>query len=140
MLSTADTALDLLVLELVLELVLLVALLLCVLAPVHARAEDDVLADRRGIRCRAGNVLLTQTELAPCLAVGDSRVDGLLVCDVADAARGLDFLAVLVDSVRDYGLGSILVRDGLGGWELCGCLLDIIIVGPIVPVLRRWWG
>jgi hypothetical protein len=140
MLSAADTALDLLVLELVLELVLLVALLLCVLAPVHAGAEDDVLADRRSIRRRARTVFCTQAELAPCLAVGDSGVDGLLMCDVADAARGLYFLAILVDSVRDDGLSSILVRDGLKGWELCGCLLDIIVVGPIVPVLRRWWG
>lgn len=118
MLAAANTTLDLLVLELVLELVLLVALLLGVLAPVHTGAEDDVFADRCGIGRRASTVLVAEAELGPRLAVGDSGVDRLLVCDVSDAARRLDLVPVFIDSVGDCRLGSILVGDCLEGREL----------------------
>lgn len=56
--------------------------------------------------------------------------------DVSDAASGLDLLAVIVVLVGDDRLGSVLVGDGLGGRELrCGGggLLDVVVVGPVVP-------
>lgn len=101
MLSRTDTTLDLLVLELVLHGLCagIGALVLLVLAPVNAGAEDDVLADGGGVSGRAVGVLGALTELAPCFAVGDAGVHGLLVGGVADAAGRLDFVAVLVDAV-----------------------------------------
>jgi hypothetical protein len=136
MLSAANTTLDLLVLELVLELILCVALLLGVLAPVEARSEDDVLANGCGIGSWASAVLGALAEFAPCFSVGYAGVDGLLVGDVADSAGELDLVSVLVDAERDDGLGSVLVGDGLGGREVGGGLLDVIIVGPVVPSRR----
>lgn len=136
MLAVADTALDLLVLELVLHRlgVGVLALVLGVLAPVDAGAEDDVLADRRRVGGRAHGVLLALTKLAPRLAVGNAGVDGLGVRDIADAARRLHFLALVIVAECDDGLGAVLVGDGLGGRQVGRCLLDIIIVGPVVPI------
>ena len=133
MLAAADTALDLLVLELVLELLLLGVLLLGVLAPVDAGAEDDVLAHRGRVGGRTGGVLSALAELAPCLAVGDAGVHRLLVGDVAHAAGRLDLVAVFVDTVRDDGLGAVLVGDGLGRGQLGGGVFDVVVVGPVVP-------
>jgi hypothetical protein len=136
MLAVADTALDLLVLELVLHgLGIGVGrLVLGVFAPVDAWSEDDVLADRGGVRGRAVGVLGAEAELAPGLAVGDARVDRLGVRGVADAARRLDLLALVVVAEEDDGLGAVLVGNGLWGWEVGGRLLDVIVVGP-VPVV-----
>lgn len=134
MLAVADAALDLLVLELVLELVLLVALLLGLLAPVEARPEDDVLADRGGVRGGTGPVLGALAELGPRLAVGDARVHRLGVGDEADAAGRLDLLVVVVEAEGDDGLGPVLVVDGLGGRQLRADLLDVVVVGPVMPL------
>lgn len=111
MLSVTDTTLDLLVLELLLHRlsVGVGALLLLVLAPVDAGAEDDVLANGGGVSGRALAVLPALAELAPCFAVGDTRVHGLGVCGVADSAGGLDLVAVLVVAECDDGLGAVLI-------------------------------
>lgn len=139
MLAVADTALDLLVLQLVLHGlgVGVLALVLGVLAPVEGRLEDDVLADRGGVGGRTGAVLGAKAELGPRLAVGDAGVDDLAVGDVADASCSLDLLAVVVQAVLDDGRAAILVGDLLGGREFGGGLLELVIVGPIVPVWSR---
>lgn len=136
MLAVADTTLDLLVLELVLHRlgVGVCALVLGILAPVDAGAEDDVLADRRGVSGRASGVLGALAEFGPCFPVGDARVDRLLVGDVADAAGRLDLVPVVVVSECDDGLCSILVGDGLRRREVGRCLLVVVVVGPVVPV------
>jgi hypothetical protein len=134
-LAVADTALDLLVLELVLHglSVGVGALLLGILAPRDAGAEDDVLADGGGVGGRARGVLCAQAELGPRFPGGDAGVDCLGLGDVADPASRLDLLALVVVSVCDDRLGAILVRDGLGRRQLGGGLLDVVVVGPIVP-------
>lgn len=141
MFAVANTALDLLVLELVLHglSVGIVALVLGVLAPVDAGAEDNVLTDRRRVRGRAVSVLCAGAKLGPRLSVSDAGVDLFGVCGVADSAGRLHFLAVVVEAVCDDGLGSILVGDGLGGRELGVGLLDIVVVGPVLAVVGLEW-
>lgn len=109
------------------------ALVLGVLAPADAGAEDHVLGDRGRVGGRAGAVVGAGTKLGPALAVRHAGVDLFRVRDVADAARRLHFLALVVDAVCDGGLGAILVGNGLGRGQLGAGLLDIIIVGPVVP-------
>lgn len=136
MLSAANTALDLLVLELVLHglCVGVVALVLGILAPVDAGSEDDVLANRRRVGSRAVAILTTGAKLGPGLAVGNARVDGLGVRDVADAARRLHLLPLVVEAECDDCLGSIFIGNSLRGRQLGAGLLDIVVVGPIVPI------
>lgn len=136
MLAVADTALDLLVLQLVLHRlrVGVLALVLGILAPVDTGPEDDVLADSCRI-CGAGAILCTFPKLAPRLAIGDARIDRLRVCDVADPPGRLYFLALVVVAIGDGGLGAVLVRDGLRRRQVGYRLLDIVIVGPVVPDL-----
>lgn len=140
MLSVTDTTLDFLVLQLVLHSlgVGILCLVLGVLAPVDAGSEDDVLTNRGGIGGRAAAVLGALAEFAPCFSVGDARVDSLLVGDVTNATGGLDLLALVVVSVCDDGLGTVLVRDGLGRGKIGRGLLDVVVVGPVVPFW--WWG
>jgi hypothetical protein len=136
MLSAANTALDLLVFQLVLHSLgagISLALLL-VLAPVDAGAEDDVLAHGGGIGGRSLCVLNARAEFAPCLAIGHTGVHGLLVCGVANTAGCLDLLSVFVVVKGDDGFRAVLVRDGLGGWEIGAGLLVVIIVGPVLPL------
>lgn len=139
MLAVADTALDLLVLQLVLHglSVGVLALVLGVLAPVEGRLENDVLADRGGVGGRAGAVLDAEAEFGPRLAFSDAGVDNLTVGDVADASCGLDLLAVVVQAVLDDGRAAILVGDLLRGREFGGGLLELVIVGPVVPEWSR---
>lgn len=134
MLAVADTALDLLVLQLVLHRlgVGVLALVLGILAPVDTGTEDDVFADRRRVGGWAGPVLCTLTELDPRLAVGDAGVDRLGVGDVADPPCRFYFLALVVVAEGDDGLGAVLVGDGLGRRQIGSGLLDIIVVGPVV--------
>jgi hypothetical protein len=140
MLAVADTALDLLVLELVLHglRIGVGALVLGVLAPADARPENHVLGNGSRVGRRARAVVGTGAKLAPALTISHARVDLFRVRNVADAARRLDFLALVVDTVCDDGLGAVLVGDCLRRWQLGGRLLDIIIVGPVVP--GTWWG
>lgn len=133
MLSVADSALDLLVLELVLHSVGVgvLALVLLVLAPVGRGAEDDVLADRGCVRCRARAVLGRQAKLLPLLALGHARVHHLAVRRQPHPARRLDLLALVVEAPADDGLGAVLVDDGLGvGQPLGGSVIDVVVVGP----------
>lgn len=134
MLAVTDTTLDRLVLELVLHGVGLsvLGLVLGVLLPVGREAEDDVLADRGRVALGALLVVGRQAKLAPCLALGDARVDDLAVRHEADSPGGLDLLAILVVAVGDGGLGAVLVLDGLGRGQLgLGGLVEIIVIRPI---------
>lgn len=141
MLTVADTALDLLVLELVLHGlgVGVGGLILLGLSPVDAWSEDDVLADGGGVGGRAGRILCAEAELGPGFSVGDAGVYGLGVGGEANSAGGLDLSAVVIVTECDDGLCSILVGDGLRLGEIGGGLLDIVVVGPVVPVFK-WWG
>lgn len=138
MLAIADTALDLLVLELVLHGlgVRVGALLLGILAPGDAGSEDDVLADGGGIGGRSRGIFGAQTELGPRFPVGDAGVDCLGLGDIADPTSGLYFLALIVVSECDDGLGTIFIRDGLGRRKVRRDLLNVIVVGPVVPDFR----
>lgn len=135
MLAVTDTALDLLVAQLVLHgLGVGVRLLvLRVLAPVGAGPEDDVLAHRRRVGHGARAVLGAVAELGPRLAVRHAGVHPLRVRRVPNPPGRLDLLVVLVDVVGDDGLGAVLVAERLGGRQLRGDLVDVIIVGPVVP-------
>lgn len=138
MLAIADTALDLLVLELVLHGlgVRVGALLLGILAPGDAGSEDDVLADGGGIGGRSRGIFGAQAELGPRFPVGDAGVDCLGLGDIADPTSGLYFLALIVVSECDDGLGTIFIRDGLGRRKIRRDLLDVVVVGPVVPDFR----
>lgn len=140
--AIADTALDLLVLELGLHGlgVLVGALLLGILTPGDAGSEDDVLADGGGVGGRARGVFGAQAELGPRFSVRDTGVDCLGLGDVADATSCLDLLALVIVSVGDDGLSTILVRDGLRRGEFGGGLLDVVVVGPVMPIFSRGGG
>lgn len=79
----------------------------------------------------ASAIVGRQAKFGPLLALGDARVDDLTVCDQADAAGGLDCLALLVEAVRDGSLGAVAVLDGLVGGERGGLFLDVVVVGPV---------
>ncbi len=136
MLAVADTALDLLVLELVLHGlgVGVLGLVLCILAPVDRRLEDDVLAHRCRVGRGTGGILGALSEFGPRLAVGHSRVHDLAVGDKADPPRRLDLLPVVVVSVLDDGCAAVLVGDLLGRRQIGRRGLVLLIVRPIVPV------
>lgn len=142
MLAVANTTLDLLVLKLVLHGlgVGVLALLLLILAPVRARPEDDVLTDGGRVGGGTGGILGAEAELGPCLALGDARVHLFRVRGVADAASRLHLLALIVVTEGDDGLGAVLVADGLGRGEVGGGLVDIFVVGPVVPGQRERRG
>lgn len=135
MLTVTDTTLDLLVLKLVLHGLggVFGGVILLGLSPVDAWSEDDVLTDGGGVGSRARGILCAEAELGPGLSVGDAGVYGLLVGGVTDAASSLDLSVIVVVAECDDSLCSILVGDGLGLREIGGCLLDIVVVGPVVP-------
>ena len=141
MLTVANTTLDLLVLELVLHGLGggVVGLLLLGLSPVDAWSEDDVLTDGSGVGSRACGILCAEAELGPCLSVGDAGVYGLGVGNESDSASGLNLTTVVIVTECDDSLCSILVGDSLRLGEIGGCLLDIVVVGPVVPFFE-WWG
>jgi hypothetical protein len=135
MLTVANTTLDLLVLELVLHGLggSVGGLVLLGLSPVDAWSEDDVLTDRGGVGSRAWGILCAEAELGPGFSVGDAGVYGLLVGCKSDTASSLNLAAVVIVAECDDGLCSILVLDGLRLREIGGGLLDIVVVGPVVP-------
>jgi hypothetical protein len=139
MLSVTDTTFDLLVLQLVLHGlgVGIVGLILGVLAPVHAGAENNVLADGGGIGCRTLAILGAGAELGPVLAFSHERADCLSVGDEANPSGSLDLLAILVVAVLNHRRAAVLVVDLLRRRELrlCG-LFEIVVVRPVVPVLE----
>lgn len=133
MLSTANTTLDLLVLELILHAALLGTLLLGLLSvslPVDAGAEDDVFADGGGVEGGTGGVALLESELVPFAAFGDVRVDVFADDCGLNSAGDLHFLVVIVVAVGDDGLGAVLVRDHFLRRENGG-VIEIFIVGPV---------
>jgi hypothetical protein len=135
MLTIANTTLDLLVLELILHGLGggVGGLVLLGLSPVDAWSEDDVLTDRGGVGSRAWGILCAEAELGPGFSVGDTGVYGLGVGNKSHSANGLDLSTVVVVSKRDDSLCSILVGNGLRLREIGGGLLDIVVVGPVVP-------
>lgn len=133
MLSAANTTLDLLVLELVLDAALLAASLLLLLGlslPVDAGPENDVLADGGGIERGSGSVALLQTEFVPGASLSDPGVHMFADNAGFDAAGHLDLLVVVVEAVRDHGLGSIFVRRHLLRGE-SGGVIELLVVGPV---------
>lgn len=139
MLSAANTALDLLVLELILDAALLAAGLLLLLGlglPVDARSEHDVLADGGGVERGTGSVALLQAELVPGASLGDPGVHMLADDGGFDAAGHLDLLVVIVEAVRDHGLGSIFVRRHLLRGE-SGGVIELLVVGPVGAAGKR---
>ena len=132
MFSAADTALDLLVLELILDTALFALLLglRCLRLPVHAGSENDVLTDGGRVERRSGGVALLQPKLGPAAALGHLRVDVFANDGRFDAAGHFHLLAVIVEPVRDHRLGAILVGRHL----LCGergGVIELLVVGPV---------
>lgn len=128
MVSRADTALDLCVLELQLLLVLIALVVLRGL-PVGLWAEDNVLSNRNSVGLGPGGLALLLAEFCPCLALSHAGVHDLLDDCLLDAARRLDLLAVLVYAVGYDRLGSVLVfGDCLLGE---GEIVLIFLFGPV---------
>jgi hypothetical protein len=143
MLAVADTALDLLVLELVLHGlgVGVVGLVLGLLAPVDRGPEDDVLADGGRVGRRPGRVVGRVAEFGPRLALGHARVDDLAADHVAHAPRRLDLLPQVVVPVLDDGPRAVLVLDLLRRRQVRRRrrrlrrrrFLELLVVRPVVP-------
>lgn len=132
MLSSTDTALDLLVLQLVLHASGLWLLLLGILAPVDRWLENNILADGGGVQCWSWLILCGKSKLCPCLALCNSWADNLLVNSGANAAGGLDLLSVVVQVVCDDSLRSILVGGDLLWWEFLRVVVELLIIGPVL--------
>lgn len=133
MLSTANTTLDLLVLELVLNAALLGTLLLFFLGvclPVNLGAEHDVLTYGGGVKGGTRGVALLETELLPFAAFGDLGVDVFADDGGFNSTGDLHFLVVIVETVGDDGLGAVLVRDHLLRGERGG-VIEFFVVGPV---------
>ena len=116
MLATANTTLDLLVLELVLHATLLGVLLrLSSLGlPVCAGTEDHVLAHGGRVEGGAGRVALLEAELGPRPTLGHLWVDVLANNSRLDSAGDLHFLVLIVEAVGDDRLGAVFVLGNLG--------------------------
>jgi hypothetical protein len=101
MLSLANTTFDLLILQLLLNTTLLSFLLslLGMYFPVNAGTEDDIFADRGGIKRGTGRVALFESKFAPCPSLGDLWVYVFLDNGCADSAGDFDFFAVVVEAV-----------------------------------------
>ena len=126
--SAADPALDLRVLEHVLLSVDL-ALVLGARLPVRRRAEHDVLCHAGRVGLRAERLALLLPEFGPVFPFGDARVHDLLDGDLLDAAGCLDFFAVFADRPCYDGLGSVFVLGDLLGGERDGVL--VFFFGPV---------
>ena len=142
MLSTANTTLDLLVLELVLHAALLGAILLFFLSiglPVNGGTEHNVLADGGSVEGGTGGVALLESELFPFAAFGDLGVDVFADNGGLNSAGDLHFLVVIVEAVGDDGLGAILVRDHLLRGERGG-VIEFFVVGPVGAAgKKKFW-
>lgn len=119
MLATANTTLDLLVLELVLHAALFRVLLGFggLSLPVRAGAEDHVLTDGGGVEGGARRVALLEAELGPRPALGHLWVDVLADYGGLDPASDLHFLVVIIEAVGDDRLGAVFVLGDLGWWQ-----------------------
>jgi hypothetical protein len=135
MFSATDSTLDLLIFELVLHASLIHLLFLCVGLPVDAWSEGDVLAHARRIERRPSRMTLLEPEFGPSFALRHSRVHSLFHDGRLDLARGLDFLAVVVEAVRDDRLGAVFVGEDLLGRKRRG-VVEFFVVGPVFAA--RW--
>jgi len=115
MVALTDTASNLLITKLLAEGVLRGVLLLRICLPVGGWTENDVLSDRGGGEIRSGRMIFLVTKLGPFLAFSNARVDVLLDDRNADLAGCLDLLPGVVETVRDYRLGTIGIGDDLLG-------------------------
>lgn len=133
MLATANTTLDLLVLQLILHAALLATILLRLgrlNLPVDAGPESNVLTHGGRIEGRSGRVALLQTELGPGPPLRDLRVDMFANNGCFDPAGHLHLLAFVVESVGDDRLSAIFVgRDLLRGES--GGVVELLVVGPV---------
>ena len=66
---------------------------------------------------------LLAPELRPGPPFGDAGIDGFFDHGGADAAGGFHFLAVVVEAVGDYGLGTVFVCGDLRGGEGGGIIV-----------------
>lgn len=132
-LATANTTLDLLVLQLILHTALLATVLLRLSRlklPVDAGPENNVLTHGGRIERRSGRVALLQTELGPGPPLRDLRVDMFAHNGRFDPAGHLHLLAFVVESVGDDRLRAIFVgRDLLRGES--GGVVELLVVGPV---------
>lgn len=136
--AAANTALDLLVLELILDTSLLTDFL-CLLGlrlPVHTWSEDDVLADGGGVERRTRSMALLETELRPCPPLCDLRVYVLLHNSGSDPTGDLDLLAFIVEAVGNDGLCAIFVGGDLLRGE-AGGVIELLVVGPVGTAKMR---
>ena len=124
MLATANSALDLGVLQrrclLLLDGVLL---LLLVRLPVGARSEDDVLTDAGGICLWSAGFALLLAKFLPCLALGDPWVYDCAEDVLAYSACAFDFLALVVEAVGYDVLAAVLVLGDLWLRQIDGIVL-----------------
>lgn len=136
MLAIADTTLDFLILELIPHAAvpaLFLLLFLAVFLPCHAGSEDDVFAHAGRVETGAGSVAFLQAEFRPRATFGNTGVDGFASNGGADTAGGFHSLAVVVEAVRDDGLGAVFVCGDLL-WRKTGGIVEFFIVGPVAAV------
>lgn len=130
MLPIANPTFHLHVLQLLLWVIRRLFLVLTILFPCDAGAEDDVFANGSGVEGRAGSVAFFETEFGPGFALGDAGVDVFFDDGGADAARGFDAFAIVVEAVRHYGFGAVFV-GGDDLWREGGGVVEFFVVGPV---------
>ena len=101
-----------------------------ILLPRHAGAENDVLAYTCRLEGGSFTVPFLQTEFCPTAPFGDAGVDDFADDSGADAARGLDFFAGIVEAVGHNGPGAVLVGGDLRTRE-DGGIIELFVVGPV---------
>lgn len=109
MFSTADTALDLRLLEGGFLLLYGARLILLAEFPICAELKDDVLAHGCGVCGWTGGLALLLAKFAPALAFSYPRVYDVPDGGFADASGGFYFAASFVYSIGNDGLCAVLV-------------------------------
>lgn len=133
MVSAADSAFDLRILEICLLLFRL-ALVLCTRLPVRHRSEDNIFRDTGCVCLRAFGLALLVAEFRPVLALGDTGIHDLLDDGFTDFPGGLDFLAIVADGPGYDGFGAVFVLDNLLLGELDG--IFVFFFGPVGAALE----
>lgn len=134
MVTAANTTLDLHLLELLSLLILLrLRLLLTTRLEARHRAENNILAQRRGIRARTRWLARLRPHLVPLSPLRHARVLLLLDHCSSDALRALDLLALLVEEDRHDRLGAVLVLGDLGCRERGRETAVVFVLRPVCP-------
>jgi hypothetical protein len=131
MFSVTDTTFDLLILQLIFHTSHFRLLLFRILPPIHAGFENDVLANGRGVYRRTSFIFCREAEFRPRLALSNARVHNFFDDGGTDAAGCFNFLAILIETVSDYRLCTILVGCNLLRRKLGGGIVELFIVGPV---------